>query len=457
MTKLPPRIDDLLHQEVSEAAIKRTWQGVHLKRAQRMQKQRRGERALAIATVCALTVLALSLRERSAAPIEWSQGGLPGLMQTQQAKRMVRFDDGSSILLNENTELVPLKNTPTAFALHLLSGRATFEVQPKGPRIWSIECGLATVEVLGTRFSVDRTASFVRIEVERGRVLVTGERVPDRARTLGPKEKIIIHQAPAGASKTRRSAPVRPPALKPERPPKIAASPASRSRSSAQGAGRTARSAQRSGSKIASAQNAGKARPTPPNPAPTDRATAPPGPPKTSQVPGSPKNAETSLNDEPTKEPGKQPASYEALFEQGRFQEAYQVAEASIDQPQSPDALLLLADIARLSGHPNRAASVLERLLYDHPDSKQAPVAAFTLGRVRLEALEQPRRAAAAFELAVRRGLPAPLLEDAFARQVEALAKAGDRVGAQAAADRYFSRYPKGRRAALVERWVESR
>ncbi len=454
MTKLPPRIDDLLHQEVSEAAIKRTWNGVHLKRAQRMQKQRRGERALATATVCALAVLAFSLRERSAAPIEWSQGGRPELMQTQQAKRMVRFDDGSSILLHGNTKLVPLKNTPTAFALHLLRGRATFEVQPKGPRIWSIECGLATVEVLGTRFTVDRTASFVQIEVERGRVLVTGERVPDRARTLGPKEKIIIHQAPVRTASTRRSVPVPPPALNTNRTPKTA-SPAPRARSSARArAGRTVRAAQQSGgSKIARA--AGEAVPAPPrNPAPTDRA---PAPSKTSRMPGAPKNAETSSNNEPPKEPIKKPASYEALFEQGRFQEAYQAAQASFDQPQSPDVLLLLADIARLSGHPNRAASVLERLLGEHPDSKHAPVAAFTLGRLRLEALEQPRRAAAAFELAVRRGLPAPLLEDAYARQVEALAKAGDRAGAQAAADRYFSRYPKGRRAALVERWVESR
>lgn len=75
------------------------------------------------------------------------------------------------------------------------------------------------------------------------------------------------------------------------------------------------------------------------------------------------------------------------------------------------------------------------------------------LGTVELDDLAHPRRALAAFDEAIARRVPKPLLEDAHARRVEALFRAEDYKGAKAAADAYFERYPNGRRAALVRRW----
>ena len=57
-------------------------------------------------------------------------------------------------------------------------GGVRFEVEPDGPRRWTIETGLATVEVVGTVFEVERAPGAVDVRVERGVVVVRGERVP---------------------------------------------------------------------------------------------------------------------------------------------------------------------------------------------------------------------------------------------------------------------------------------
>ena len=56
--------------------------------------------------------------------------------------------------------------------------------------------------------------------------------------------------------------------------------------------------------------------------------------------------------------------------------------------------------------------------------------------------------------LAIALGLPEGLMEDAYARLVEADAKAGDFVAARAARDAYARRYPQGTRSSTIERWL---
>jgi transmembrane sensor len=102
------------------------------------------------------------------------------------------FSDGSQVLLQAGARLEPLENTGHAVSLLLAQGRATFDVHPGGPRRWTIECGLVTVEVVGTRFTVDRTPERVAVTVERGVVLVRGERVPDRVQRLGAGQAIEV-------------------------------------------------------------------------------------------------------------------------------------------------------------------------------------------------------------------------------------------------------------------------
>jgi TolA-binding protein len=109
-------------------------------------------------------------------------------------------------------------------------------------------------------------------------------------------------------------------------------------------------------------------------------------------------------------------------------------------------ALLAQADAARAAGRSEAAAALLERVGRDHPGDPRTPLAAFTLGRLLLEALDRPAQAAEAFARAWALDPRGALAEDALAREVESLAAAGDREGAKARALEYRRRYPKGSR-----------
>ena len=113
-------------------------------------------------------------------------------MVAEIAVRDIALSDGSSIRLSPGTHIEPLESSGTTFSAIVTQGRADFEVQPGGPRHWVIECGLATVEVIGTSFSCDREPGRLRLAVQHGVVLVRGERVPNRARRLLAGESLEL-------------------------------------------------------------------------------------------------------------------------------------------------------------------------------------------------------------------------------------------------------------------------
>jgi transmembrane sensor len=119
--------------------------------------------------------------------------------------------------------------------------------------------------------------------------------------------------------------------------------------------------------------------------------------------------------------------------------------------------LLLAADRARLSGHPDEAAELLRKLLRERPADPRAPLGAFTLGRLLLMELGRPAEAAAAFAQARRIAPAGPFAEDALAREVEALSKAGLAADALARAREYQRLYPNGGRMETVRRRRTSR
>ncbi len=132
----------------------------------------------------------------SEAPLKLRGGMEWGTIETGNVERAADLDDGSLVVVKPGSRLASLENTGRSVVLLLTEGRATFDVKPGGPRRWSIETGLATVDVVGTRFSIDRTASRLVVEVERGVVLVRGERVADRVRQLAAGERLQIDAEP---------------------------------------------------------------------------------------------------------------------------------------------------------------------------------------------------------------------------------------------------------------------
>jgi transmembrane sensor len=136
------------------------------------------------------------------------------------------------------------------------------------------------------------------------------------------------------------------------------------------------------------------------------------------------------------------------------FEQAYDSLQRAgrSDVRDNPDDLLLAADVARLSRHPGEAVAHLRAVIARHRHDPRAPLAAFTLGRVLLESLGRPAEAATAFRTAQELAPSGLLVEDALAREVEALSRAGETAAAQARAELYVQRYPQGRKVSLVRR-----
>lgn len=113
--------------------------------------------------------------------------------------------------------------------------------------------------------------------------------------------------------------------------------------------------------------------------------------------------------------------------------------------------LMLAADVARLTGHPDRAIVYLQRVVNEHPNRPEAELAAFTAGRLYV-GMGQHERAEQMFAKAGGMAPSGQLAEDALARQVLAAAKAGQNQEAQRLAREYIRRFPNGRRSAEVRK-----
>src|SRR5262249_52884406 len=107
------------------------------------------------------------------------------------------------------------ENDGRRFDVRLDAGGATFDVKPGGPRRWTVACGATRVEVVGTRFTVERAGAGVAVSVSRGVVLVRGPDVPNGVARLTAGERLSRPPPP--------SAPPPPPSAP---PPPASASPA---------------------------------------------------------------------------------------------------------------------------------------------------------------------------------------------------------------------------------------
>jgi transmembrane sensor len=156
-----------------------------------------------------------------------------------------------------------------------------------------------------------------------------------------------------------------------------------------------------------------------------------------------------SRSPEPVQSAWREPA------ERGEFGRAYELLRRA-PQPVAEDVeqLLLAADTARLSGHPEASLPYLRRVVARHATDSRAPLAAFTLGGVLMQQLGQPREAEAAYARARELASSSALAEDALARQVEAAHRAGLAERARTLGEEYLSKYPRGRRVHAVRRFA---
>jgi TolA-binding protein len=115
-----------------------------------------------------------------------------------------------------------------------------------------------------------------------------------------------------------------------------------------------------------------------------------------------------------------------------------------------PRELLQEANDARLAGHAREAATAFDTLRHRFRGDPRAGLAAFELGRLRLDSMGDPGGAAEAFSDAIALAPGATFREDAEARLVEALDRAHDPGRCAAARQSYLARFPGGLHAASV-------
>jgi len=413
-------IRDVLDAGTTENEIQSVWR--------RIQEQRRKRVALRPALLAAalamVAVLAaffvLRAPSRGAVPRE-PAGPLALVAGTAEhplaggddIANTTNLSDGSRVALDSGAHLSIIENSGRTFVTHLSSGRADFSVKPGGPRRWVVECGLATIEVVGTEFTVARSTADLRVEVRHGVVVVRGEDVPDHVRRVVAGESLRL-TSPAGAANVEASSDA---VAVNAAPPSIAAAPATPNVTSPS---------------IATASAV-------PNVASPSIATgAAPNVASPSIATGAVPNVAS-----PSIATGAVPAAVGASIAttSGTHGTNAEVA-----------ALYERADAARRSGHARDAAVLLKSAIARDPHGQRAAIAYFTLGRLYLD-LGDAGPAAGALERSLKAGAPRSLEEDVRARLVEARAKMGDLAGARRAAGEYRARFPGGRRTADVDRW----
>lgn len=374
----------MLDARVDERRIHAAWQGI----SARIHARPRGRApvlAIGGATLLlAALAIAVLLREPGPRFLALADGTAPTAVRSEN-EAVLAFADGSTVALHARASIVPIRNDDVHFELALERGAARFSVRPGGSRRWTIDAGLATVEVVGTVFSVARELDRVRVAVERGSVRV---RAPWGVRELGAGESFEV-RAPEPAPS--EAAPEPPRRRTPTLPTPAPEAPSGVARPAENGRARTA-------------------------------------------------SRWTSFASE-----GAYAQAYDALGPGGTAREIERA---------SPRELLLLADVARLSGHPSEALEPLQRLIDGHPRDPNAPIAAIVLARIEQDELGRPREAAAALERAITLGVPASFEADVRSRLALAWLDAGDPRGEESARA-YVAAHPDGPRAALLRSRLE--
>lgn len=370
----------------SETEVERLWRGA------RARRRRPAGRAALVAAVL-LVVVGLGLYAWGSGPasaLRLADGHLASEVRGRAASaRIVRFDDGSVIALDEGTELEVLASLPRAIRFDLRRGRARYDVVPGGGRAWTIRCGGALVSVLGTAFTLTREEDALRVEVERGRVSVRAEGEDEQV--LGAADVLVVEHA-FEDRRAHDEAEVRATTRVP--PTSVAATPSIS---------------------------------TTPAP-PTELVPAP-----AIATPRTQSTSPTSTSTSPTSPSPSTPAPSDAWRELARardWNEAYDALGAGGPRAAAEHAevadLLLLSDVCRSSRHYDDAAWILERIVSEHADDAAAPLAAYTLGALEMDRLHRPDRAVRAFDRALALGLPSGMVADAERRRAAAAEAAGE-------------------------------
>jgi transmembrane sensor len=402
------RLSNAVHPEVTESRVTRQWSSIE-RRLPRRPSVARGP--IWIAGVAALPLLAAGLYWFSARSTPVPTTGT--VIESASTPVTVTLRDGSTLALDAQTRLRLLRDEPQDVDVELATGKANFDVTHVGGRAFRVHAGIVQVKVLGTRFEVAKTprkeGTHIQVAVARGvvevqrldgtggvRRLNAGETwsalIPSHSVSLAPAAL-----APASASPDRASAEAaptgaaRPTATLPEAP------------------------AEQARPDLFSPERA------PPQPLARD-------------------DARDSARDR-------------RLAREEKRSSRARAAALARERTVTSATLFKRGNLARRTGQTHEAADAYADLLKRFPDDGRAGLVAFELGRIRMDALSQPKAAVEAFGIALRSAPRASFREDALARIVVADDQLGEYEACNSARDRYLKDFPNGVHAlALASR-----
>lgn len=193
-----------LHEPSDAAALARIRAEVLERSApSRSRRASWSPRVAVIVAACAFVLgVTLLVRSRVADPARLltNEGAEFTRIEGKNGGESVLFTDGSRLAVERGASVVGLASTPNEFAVLLERGRVDVEVTPGGPRRWIVEAKWARIEVVGTRFSVEREAERVRVNVREGVVVVRGASLPEGVARVTAGQSVEVRGRGEGSS-----------------------------------------------------------------------------------------------------------------------------------------------------------------------------------------------------------------------------------------------------------------
>ena len=395
-----PRLSTAVHPEVTESRVTRQWSSIERRLPRRPTAARGPIWYVGVAT---MPLLAAGLYWFSARSTPVPTTGT--VIESASTPVTVTLRDGSTLALDAQTRLRLLRDEPQDVDVELATGKANFDVTHVSGRAFRVHAGIVQVKVLGTRFEVAKTprkeGTHIQVAVARGVVEVQRQDGTGGVRRLNagetwsaliPSRSVVqppAAQAPAAATETATAAAIVP---------------------------TPARPVGQVGQAVEPAAPVEELRPDLFSPE-----RAPPA------------------HDE-----------RQAAREDKRNARARASALAR-ERVTSSATLFKRANLARRTGQTHEAADAYAELLKRFPDDGRAGLVAFELGRIRMDALSQPRAAVEAFAIALRSAPRASFREDALARIVVATDQLNEYEACRTARDRYLKDFPSGVHALALE------
>ncbi|MGF1508856.1 MAG: FecR domain-containing protein [Myxococcota bacterium] len=331
--------------------------------------------------------------ESAASGRRYVQAGSEPVKTLLSSRSWVEASPRSSFSVSDETSEIDLER-----------GELDLSVDPNELQSWVVLAGPIRVRVVGTRFSVRHTPdSTVEVHVRVGTVHVTGSEVSKRLRS-GQRYVLDLEKTDDGRRRSQRAEDLE---AQPDRVP---------SRES-----------------MEAGQRRGQPN-RPSNSGSMERARSAPAPSAPPPV-GTPKPAGSWLSD-----------ARAGLYDSA-FRRASEIGLRRLAGRAPPEELALLADSARLSGHPGAAKFVLQNLRRRFPRSTRAQQAAFHLGVMAQEVTQNLEEARVWFVRYVSQRLDSSLRQEALGRLVEVLLRQDRLEKAKSRARQYLNEFPDGPRA----------